>query len=332
MNTVRTRALAALHGLAIGDALGMPTQLLSRSDITGRFGSIEGFEDGPADHPIAPGMRAGTVTDDTEQALLVARLLIEGDGHIAPDRFAVELALWEKQMAAKGSADLLGPSTKRAIEAIAAGDSPLETGKYGTTNGAAMRIAPVGVATPHEPLDGLLDRVVEAGLVTHNTGLGIASAAAVAATVSAGVAGAGVGAALDAGQRAAEAGAVRGHWVAGGDMAARIAWARAHVVGRPEAEVLDFTYDVIGTSVASQESVVAAFALAQYLADDPWKAVRLAAGLGGDTDTVAAILGAMLGACHGTGAFPAEAVTTVREVNGIDFESLADDLLALRGR
>ncbi|GLU45722.1 ADP-ribosylglycohydrolase family protein [Nocardiopsis ansamitocini] len=334
MNTARTRdhALAALHGLAIGDALGMPTQLLSRSDIANRFGVIEGFEDGPADHPIAPGLRAGTITDDTEQALLVARLLLEGDGHIDPDRFATELTLWEKEMAAKGSADLLGPSTKSAISAIAEGKSPQETGRTGTTNGAAMRIAPVGVATPHEPLDLLLDRVVEAGLVTHNTGLGIASAAAVAAAVSAGIAGATPQEALDAGQHAAKVGATRGHWIAGGDMAARIGWARTHVIGRGEAEVLDFTYDVVGTSVASQESVVAVFALAQHCVDDPWKAVRLAAALGGDTDTVAAILGAILGACHGTAAFPAEAAATVRDVNGIDFESLTDELLALRAR
>ncbi len=56
--TERGRAVAALQGLAIGDALGMPTQLLSRSEIASRFGPIEGFRSAPDDHPIAAGLPA----------------------------------------------------------------------------------------------------------------------------------------------------------------------------------------------------------------------------------------------------------------------------------
>ncbi|PSK99555.1 ADP-ribosylglycohydrolase [Murinocardiopsis flavida] len=326
----RDRALGALYGLAVGDALGMPTQSFGRADIARRFGPIEGFEDGPADQPIAPGLPAGTITDDTEQAVLVAELLIEGCGRIDAHRFAERLTAWERGMAAKGSADLLGPSTKRAIDAIAAGTPPEEAGRSGTTNGAAMRVAPVGVATPCEPIDGLIARVRDAGLVTHNTTLGTASAAAVAAAVSTGVAGGGPAAALDAAERAAEAGARYGHPVADDDIAARIRHARADVAGRSEADALDHVHAAIGTGVASQESVVAAFALAELRADDPWAAVRLAAGIGGDTDTIAAIVGAVLGACHGTAAFPADAVATVRRVNDLDLRPLADALLALR--
>jgi ADP-ribosylglycohydrolase len=41
-----------------------------------------------------------------------------------------------------------------------------------------MRIAPVGVAFPVLPLDGLVDAVEQASRVTHNTGIAIAGAAA----------------------------------------------------------------------------------------------------------------------------------------------------------
>ena len=51
-------------------------------------------------------------------------------------------------MRARGSLSLLGPSTKRALAALLAGTPLDETGRTGTTNGAAMRITPVGVATP----------------------------------------------------------------------------------------------------------------------------------------------------------------------------------------
>ncbi|MEA3126841.1 MAG: hypothetical protein QOD67_3860, partial [Caballeronia sp.] len=60
-------------------------------------------------------------------------------------------------------------------------------------------------------------------------------------------------------------------------------------------EVADTIHDVIGTSVASQESVVATFALAFDLdtRDSTIEAaLGAAASLGGDTDTIAAMLGA----------------------------------------
>ena len=74
------RALGAFYGLALGDALGMPTQSFSRAQIIARFGQITGLADAPADQPIAPNMPKGSITDDTEQALLMGRLLVEGGG------------------------------------------------------------------------------------------------------------------------------------------------------------------------------------------------------------------------------------------------------------
>ena len=181
------RALGAFYGLALGDALGMPTQSFSRAQIIARFGQITGLVDAPADQPIAPNMPKGSITDDTEQAILVAQLLVDGNGHIDPNTLAQRLIAWEAEMQAKGSQDLLGPSTKRAIEMILAGHSPEESGRYGTTNGAAMRIAPVGIAADISQPDLFIKAVVQACQVTHNTSLGIASAAAVAAVISSGL-------------------------------------------------------------------------------------------------------------------------------------------------
>ena len=118
--TALDRALGAFYGLALGDALGMPTQSLSRSQIQARFGEITGLEDAGPDQPIAANMPKGSITDDTEQAILVGQLLVEGQGNIQPAVLAKRLIEWEAVMQAKGSQDLLGPSTKRAIEMILA--------------------------------------------------------------------------------------------------------------------------------------------------------------------------------------------------------------------
>ncbi|MEU8874268.1 ADP-ribosylglycohydrolase family protein [Streptomyces javensis] len=330
MNHQHDRALGALYGLAMGDALGMPTQIMSRRSIVARFGTVTDFEPGPEDNPVSAGMPAGSVTDDTDQAVIVGRLLTGSDGRIDPLRLAHELLEWERVMKAKGSFDLLGPSTKAALEAVSRGVPPEEAGKAGATNGAAMRITPVGVAFPDTPLEPFLDRVAEACQVTHDTSIGIASAAAVAAAVSRGIGGGNLEDAFGAAITAAVAGAERGHWVAGADIAARIGWAVELVRATPERQALDRVCDLVGTSVASQESVPAAFAVLALAEGEPWRACLLAANLGGDCDTIGAIAGAIAGAVSGASALPDDALTTLRSVNDLDLEPLAKALLTLR--
>ncbi|HEY3651609.1 MAG TPA: ADP-ribosylglycohydrolase family protein [Streptosporangiaceae bacterium] len=335
-----TRARGALYGLAIGDALGMPTQMLSRAEIVRRWGPLlGGFEPAPPGHPVAGGMPAGAVTDDTEQAVLLARLLIKGRGTIDPHELAAALTEWERAMAERGSHDLLGPSTKRAVAAILAGVPPEEAGSTGATNGASMRIAPVGIAVPIAPhgptlevrLSTLVDRTVMASSVTHNTGVALAGAAAVAAAVSAGVSGATVAEATALGIQAAGIAACRGHWVAGADVAARIEWATSLVAGQDHEVAANLVYRIVGTSLATQESVPAAFAVLAAVPADPWRACRMAASLGGDSDTIAAMTGAIAGACHGAGSFPPEAIAAI-DAQGLGLAALASELLALRDR
>ena len=332
--TPHNRALGAFYGLARGDALGMPTQSLNREQVRARFGAITALVDAHADQPIAPNMPAGSVTDDTEQAILVGELLVQGQGTIEPAILAQRLIDWEASMRAKGSQDLLGPSTKRAIDMILAGHTPEESGRYGTTNGAAMRITPVGIAADVNDSVRFVQSVIQACQVTHNTTLGISSAAAVAAVVSAGINGVDLGEALSIGTQIAQQTESHGHWVAGGRISTRISWARTLSVGSGDTALFaDLLYELIGTSVASQESVVVSFALAQRVAVGELTALDalcLAASLGGDTDTIAAMLGAMLGACLGMQCWPPAMIEQVKRVNGLDLQPLVQGLLALR--
>lgn len=188
MNSTRERAIGALEGLALGDALGMPTQSMSAQWIYAEYGKITGLNDAIAQQPIAPNMPAGSVTDDTEQAMLVARLIVENSGHVDPMQLAHELLDWEDDMRRRGSLDLLGPSTKLALEQVRSSADVKSTGRTGTTNGAAMRVTPVGIANSAaaDP-DRFAERVHESCRVTHNTVHGFKSAALVAAAVSYGI-------------------------------------------------------------------------------------------------------------------------------------------------
>ena len=329
ITSLQDRGLGAFLGLALGDALGMPTQSLSRAVILEDYGQIAGFVDAGPRQRIAAGMPAASITDDTEQAILLAELLIEGRGVIDTGIFAARLLAWEDEMRAKGSLDLLGPSTKSALEQLNAGVPAGEAGSRGATNGAAMRVTPIGIANDASHLGAFVDAVVAACEITHNTSLGIASAAAVGAAVSAGVGGASLAEALDVAISAAAEGEQRGHWVAGGSIASRLRWAIPYVRNVRHEQRDDVLAEVIGTSVAAQESVVAALALAA-VAEDSWQALCQAASLGGDTDTVAAMAGAVLGATGGASAWPAAEVRTLEATNKLDFTPLVTALVEIR--
>jgi ADP-ribosylglycohydrolase len=331
----RLRARGALVGLAIGDELGMPTQGLPFELVQSRYAGLDRFEPAPDDNPISHGMAAGRVTDDTDQTVIVAELLLEGGGRLDPLELARRLLAWEERMRAAGSLDLLGPSTRRALARVAEGVSPAESGRDGDTNGAAMRVAPVGICCPVEgpaDLPALVGRVHEVSLVTHNTGLAIAGASAVAAAVSAGVSGLGLTAVLGLAVDAARLSAACGRYVPGADVAARIDWAVALVAGRAVGDVLEIVSRLVGTSVATQEAVPAAFALASLMSDqNPWPVLCAAAGLGGDSDTIAAMAGAVCGAVAGVDAFPPDARAQLARANpALSVEPLADALVAVR--
>ncbi|MER8831055.1 ADP-ribosylglycohydrolase family protein [Mesorhizobium sp. M0938] len=324
------RAMGALIGGALGDALGMPTQLLSPARIAELYGHVEDFVTPLADHPVSKGLAAGTVTDDTEQALLLGRILVVSGDSFDHARWVNALLDWERDVKARGSYDLLGPSTKRAIDAINEGVPAEEAGSGGDTNGAAMRIAPVGIMMPPEPLNALVAKVAETCRATHNTSIAIASAAAVAAAVSCGVAGGDWRAASDCAVKAARRGAALGHWVTGGDIAARIDWAKGLVRGKTVSDGIRLIVDLVGTGVASQESVPAAFAVLEIAGGDPWRAAIISANLGGDTDTIGAIAAGMAGACTGFSRLPQDRIAGLKGIDIAEVRALAADLVTAR--
>lgn len=325
------RAYATLAGLAVGDALGMPTQSLTREQIEEEFEPVlETFHASRPDHPFAAGLAAGTVTDDTEQALILAQELVVSREHFDARGYARRLVEWEQDVARRGLLDLLGPSTKQALENIEAGMDPEESGRGGSTNGAAMRVAPVGIVCDSADVGGLVELVLEVSALTHNTEVALSGAVAVAAMISAGI----DGASLDDGIRySLEATKlVESRYPADGSFRISDRIERAVVIGRQfkGSELIDVVGRDIGTSLATVESVPAAFAVLVANRDDGWMACRIAASLGGDTDTIGAITGAMSGALRGPATFPPWAIEKVQAVNRLELTRVARELVRAR--
>jgi ADP-ribosylglycohydrolase len=309
--TTEQRALGALWGTACGDAFGMPNSFLQELPW------LTTMQPGPAHSRYHAGYVAGRYTDDTEQALALTEALCEG---FTRENVAGKLLEWFVAVGGKDSL-AVGPSTMRAMLDYQAGTPVAQLGKSGVTNGSAMRISPVGVFAAFRGmnLNELLDTVETACAPTHDTSPAISGSAAVAAAVMTATNGADVASVIQAAAHAARAGAQRGRWIYCPDIGDKIEWACDLVTNvRSELEAADVISRLVGTGEPCTESVPAALAFFAYAKGDPEIAIRVAANSRGDTDTTAAMAGAIAGAFSGADAIPATWKSTVAEANHFD--------------
>ena len=191
-------------------------------------------------------------------------------------------------------------------------------------------MTPIGIAASTSDRQLFADAVWSSCQVTHATRQGFQSAALVAAAVSLGI-DAGAADVTDLLWKAVafvRSLPERGAWSPEPDVVA--ATHRALKLAAQPASSLEWLAEQIGTSVASAQAIPMAFAL---LARDPSpRALLEAANLGGDTDTIGAIAGAILGASLGVEVFDGYGLAQVEQVSQLDLPSVATALLALRDR
>src|SRR3990172_1125461 len=119
MTSLKEHIYGCLVGVAAGDAMGMPTSLMSPGSIKETFGEyIKDFLPAPRGHVIHDKMVAGQVTDDTQQTLLIADSIIDTGGVDSRD-IARRLLKWAEDIGAFDSL-LVGPSSLRALHFIRA--------------------------------------------------------------------------------------------------------------------------------------------------------------------------------------------------------------------
>lgn len=157
------RARGVLAGLAVGDALGRPVEFWSGDRIEEEYGFLDTYR-GHGTH----GMSAGTVSDDTEQALCIATSLAS-HGEWAPEAVAAQFVDWY------GSAPFdIGGTTAQSMEHLASGVDWDEAGEMTrqersndrATNGSVMRCAPLAIAYPNHP-EKLIQYSRESSVITH---------------------------------------------------------------------------------------------------------------------------------------------------------------------
>lgn len=328
------RFYGCLAGLALGDALGMPTELLTSEEISSAYGWVSDLVLAPPGHPHRR-FQPGRVTDDTGQALAIAHAYAM-DGSITPESAAESLLAWAAAISPEDFASFTGPSTRQALENLKHGKDVYSSGAAGATNGAAMRVAPVGLVNVGDALGALQDAIA-ASLPTHNTSPAIAGAAAVACAIAeAARQGSTLISILQAGKEGAVRGARYGGWSWSTPLDGRIELAERLVLMAPDSQqALRDLYRFVGTGFAPAESVAAVFGVVLLAGGDPMQAIFSGANLGGDTDTIAAMAGAICGAWKGMAALDTGLVQRVEAVNGLNLAGEAHRLLqiaAIKGK
>jgi DNA-binding transcriptional regulator LsrR (DeoR family)/ADP-ribosylglycohydrolase len=319
-------AAGMLAGVAVGDALGMPSEFLPREVIRDWYGEVADLRQADARHPHSR-LPAGSVTDDTDQTLILARLLL-AHGEIRPEDLAAALLAWS-QTPRVAENNFVGPSTRKVLAALQAGVALDQLPRQGASVGAAMRTAPLAIALT-DP-DQLVDQVVASCSLTHFTRNAISGAMAMAFGQSAALLpGANPATVIEA----LKAGAVRGReigdWSWAPPIERRIDFVVQYVATHTPSETLDLLADIIGVDLCPEQLVPATAGLLLLSDGQPMPAMRWAANLGGDTDTLACMVGSLCGGLTGLAGFAPDWLRQVELVNSLDVRALARDLVASR--
>jgi ADP-ribosylglycohydrolase len=312
------RARGALLGLAIGDAMGAPTEGMSLPAIREQWGRVRGFLDDEA---------AGT--DDTEYAVLCARGVLKAGADLTSQDVA---DTWLEALSTQTSGfNRAGFSEMIAIANLHDGMKPPASGQRNNetwSDGAAMRVAPIGVYAAGDA--ALARRMALADAQVSHSRDGIYCAQAMAAGVAVAMVEDAPDPVLDAMLESLPADS----------------WSY-----RLACRALDIAADVAKEGLpveVVEERLFEAIPLRHYMwADVAPEALALCMGLlcandvtpsviesgvniGRDSDTIAAMAGAVAGALHGASAFDPAHIEQVRSVSGQCIESTAGtDLVEL---
>ena len=274
VKAIRDRAAGALLGLAVGDALGTTLEFKARDTYPLLTDMIGG---GPF------GLKPGEWTDDTAMALALADSLIECgelDEHDLMRRFLS----WYEQgtYSCTRTCFDIGITTRQALMRFKANGNPVAGSSDPNTagNGSLMRLAPVAIRF-HRDRVKLRDAAARQSKTTHAAPEAVDACVVYAEMLADAIEGQPVSAVLN-GQQTDWAGTIT--------KIATGSWR-----GKPRHQIRASGY-VAHSLEASLWSVARSGTFAE--------AVLLAANLGDDADTTAAITGQLAGALHGAATFP----------------------------
>ncbi len=173
------RFIGTIVGFAVGDALGMPAEFLTRDQIRRYYGKqITGFVKAHDGH-ASDFLPAGSYTDDTQMMLATAECLIECE-KMNPARQADALLSWYLNTVPHRTPMR---ANLRACKHLAAGRAWTKSGVFSASCGGAIRMPPLGLFFYRTP-DTLIKAALNGCNITHTEPRARAAAVAVACLIA----------------------------------------------------------------------------------------------------------------------------------------------------
>ncbi len=336
--------LGGLMGAALGDAMGAATEQHQIDEIIADHGGLLDKLIKPPIDTFSHSEAAGLVTDDCSQMFALTQTLIDTNGRLDDASWIKTLIHWSLHSPMRRQQ---GPTTKPLLEALAAGKSTDHIGivgestrklaSMGTTNGASMRVAPAGLIHPGDVASAVQTAWISAR-PTHTTQIaasgagGIAGGAAAALLPDADVFRV-VNAAFEGSRLGEETGKREGRTAPGPNVVRRMEMAVEEAIRATSFEdALRRIEASVGNSVMMVESMPAAVGIFVAAKGDPLLCAIGGTNIGNDTDTIAAMAGAMAGALKGYDAIPQEMRDVLHAVNEEDIPALAEGLTTIAWR
>ena len=322
------RAHATLCALALGDTMGMPTEFQPPEEIREFYGWIDTILAPDPRHYHYKDMVRAQYTDDTELSLEVLDAIVRNGG-ISLEAAVDALKTWVRKFDVMGKS-YLGPTSKKALEGIFAGGDPVEIGREGTTNGAAMRVTPIGILNAGNPDKAALDAATLC-LPTHGSNRAMAGAGAVASAVAEALSDSStIESVLDAARRGAVIAEKQGY-PKGESHLLQLLDELLELSAKTEDDsaFLGEVFRKIEYSMDCEDTAAVVLAFFCRCKGDPMHAARLGANLGGDTDTIGALAAAIGGAYSGTAKLDMALIREIEQVNHTDFKEKAVSILNL---
>lgn len=316
---MRNKIAGTIYGMALGDAMGMPSELWGREKVRKYFGKIEGLLDGPKENSVACNYKKGQFTDDTGQALVIVDSLNSTNFKPSSKDIATKLLKWAENEKAFEN-NILGPTSKVALANFRDGINSKAVTDKALSNGSAMRIAPIGcLFNPHDK-EKLANFVYGVSEVTHTSDIAIAGAAMIAVAVSSAIENNDFNIVIKDVFEMEPIARSLGAETYSPSLTERIKIGiyLANEYRDNEDLFLEKLYDIVGAGVNISESVPSAISIAYY-AQDPNKCALLCANLAGDTDTIGAMATAICGAFKGIDYIKEEYIETLNTANNVDF-------------
>jgi len=323
------KAYASFCGLALGDAAGMPFEMLNREKIKKMRKKDQFFYEISEDHFMQRDLKKAEITDDTLLSLHLARFLIDNQGEIDHDQYFNNMAEYikENKLIQKG---VIGPSTGRSVSKILQDQSFTISERAGFSSGLVMKITPLGLIFKSTETEKILKAIEKIAYYSHYTDAAISAAAAAVAVISAALENQDFNSIINNAFKLMQKAENYGLKTFQPSPYRRSEFILSYIENKEKEEALDFISRVMGTGINSFEVLPAALAVFKLYKNQPDKAIEAAVGLGGDTDTIAAVTGSFIGAYHGPDIFEKKNLDYLFKINDLNLKELADNLIKLR--